>query len=92
MNLEEARALVTSAALKVQKDGGRLAGRTPGSALDFSLSELDYDSMRALELCMEVEERSGIEVDLSELGSDPSLETIAALLVAKSKQAIPGTT
>ncbi len=83
MTLEEARAAVQDAISKVKDDPFAFTP-DPGSTANPSLAELDFDSMAALDLCMELEERTGIQLDLVDLGTNPSMDTIARFLVAKS--------
>ena len=80
--LEDARAAVRDAISRL-KDVS-LSLMDPAYAASPSLAELDFDSMAALDLCMELEERTGIQLDLVDLGTNPSVDTIARFLVTKS--------
>ena len=84
MILEEARAAVRDAISRLKDVSLSLID--PASAASPSLAELGFDSMAALDLCMELEERTGIQLDLVDLGTNPTVDTIARFLVAKSRR------
>ena len=57
----------------------------PGQNIPFA--DLELDSLAAMEICMELEEKAGIEIDLGDLAVYPSVnelaEHVATVLAAK---------
>jgi len=58
-----------------EKDQAVLKTRETG--VDISLEDLDLTSLRAVEVCMHIEESLGIEIDLDEF---EEIETLSALI------------
>lgn len=86
MTLAEARAQILSAidfasgALNKEPIARKLA--IPGADLEFS--ELDLDSLAAMEVCLEIEDKTGIEIDLADLARYPTLNTLAEFMAGKT--------
>ena len=51
---------------------------------DVSFAELELDSLSAMELCMNVEEAAGVEVELGDLVLHPSVNALAAVLAERT--------
>lgn len=50
---------------------------------DISFAELEIDSLTAIEFCLEIEDRTGIEIDPGDLVSNPSVNALSAMLTSK---------
>ncbi|MDR3464759.1 MAG: condensation domain-containing protein [Xanthobacteraceae bacterium] len=72
-----ARTAVFNALSKVMKLSPELASRLQDPSSDVQLAELTIDSLDALELCMEIETGTGVELDPAELAP---LDTIGDLI------------
>jgi acyl carrier protein len=87
MNFDEARACVVAAThtvagvLHVPRSAAELA--SPQG--DITFSALNIDSLAAMELCIQIEDRTGVEVDLGDLIVHPSVNALAAMLVSRSE-------
>ena len=62
----------------------RVAASLADDAADLSFSELEMDSLAAMEFCIEIEERSGVEIDPADLIRYPSVVALASMLSARS--------
>ncbi len=86
MTSAEARAQILSAidfasgALNKEHIARKLA--KPGADIEFS--ELDLDSLAAMEVCLEIEDKTGIEIDLADLARYPSLNALAEFMAGKA--------
>lgn len=62
--------------------------KTRGPDVDIVLADLDLDSLRAVELCMQLEDTLGVEIDLDEFEQIESVSALVAhceqLVAAKS--------
>ena len=86
MTPEEARRIIVAAVDKVThafNAPGLLARRDDPSA-DIAFSELEMDSLSAMEICMAIEEASGIEIDLADLAAERSVNGLARLLLSRA--------
>jgi len=86
MTPEEARRIIVAAVDKVIhafNAPGLLARRDDPSA-DIAFSELEMDSLSAMEICMAIEEASGIEIDLADLAAERSVNGLARLLLSRA--------
>jgi acyl carrier protein len=86
MNFAEARAQILSA---IDFASGALnqehiAQKLDKQDADIDFSELDLDSLAAMEVCMEIEDKTGIEIDLGDLAQHPSVNALAAFLAGKT--------
>ncbi len=50
---------------------------------DITFVELEFDSLTAIEFCLEIEDRIGIEIDPGDLLSNPSVNALSSLLRSK---------
>lgn len=50
---------------------------------DVPFSEMEIDSLAAMQMCLDIEEKTGLEIDLAELAQHPSINTLANFIVAK---------
>jgi len=86
MKFEEARAQVISAiqfaTCGYNKD--LIASKLADEYADLAFSELEFDSLAAMELCIEIEDRTGVEIDLGELALYPSVNDLAKFMAARS--------
>jgi acyl carrier protein len=48
------------------------------------VSELDLDSLVGMELCLEIENRTGVTLDLGDLATYPSVNALAELMRVRS--------
>jgi acyl carrier protein len=84
MKFEEAREQVISAvhlasgALNEEDVWNKLARRD-----DVEFTEIELDSLAAMEMCLNIEENTGIEIDLGDLAQHPSVNSLAKYLVDK---------
>ncbi len=65
------------AALPDKADQKVLTAHQPGG--DFSLSDLDLTSLRMVEICMQLEESLGIDIDLEEFEEAKTLQDLVKL-------------
>ena len=86
LNFPEARRHVLAAldAACDLKNDARFAGARASAEIDIRLAELGLDSMYAMELSMEIEARTGVEVDLADLASSGSVNRLAELLTTRA--------
>ena len=86
MTFEEARSHIlqafnhTSSILSETRFASQLAD--PGQ--DIALSELGLDSLAAMEICMKIEDETGVEIDLGDLAIYSSINALARHLAAKA--------
>jgi acyl carrier protein len=86
MTFEEARSQLvsildlTTGALSDQA----VADRLTSNGDDVALSELDLDSLVGMELCLEIENRTGVTLDLADLATYPSVNALAELMRVRS--------
>jgi acyl carrier protein len=82
VTIDEARAVVFAA---IRAVSGRLDDYHSAEAVaDLKLSDLALDSMAMIEICMEVEERTGVEFDLADLKRGTTFNGFCQLLVSRS--------
>jgi acyl carrier protein len=83
MNFEDARKQVIAAihfatgALNEQQVANKLAERDG----DVQFSEFEFDSLAAMEMCLEIEDKTGIEIDLGDLAQHSSVNALARFMV-----------
>lgn len=65
-------------------DDARFAGALSDPAQDVSFEDLKFDSLATMEVCMELEERTDIEIDLGDLLAYPSVNRLAEHLEKRS--------
>jgi len=86
MTFEEARSQLvsildlTTGALSDQA----VVDRLTSNGDDVALSELDLDSLVGMELCLEIENRTGVTLDLGDLATYPSVNALAELMRVRS--------
>jgi acyl carrier protein len=56
---------------------------------DMDFAELDLDSLAAMEMCLEIEDKTGIEIDLGDLAQHPSVNALAKFMVARAPADAP---
>jgi acyl carrier protein len=61
-----------------------MARKSRDRAADVNFSDLELDSLSAMELCMKVEEDIGVEIDLGDLALHPSVNALAAALAERT--------
>jgi acyl carrier protein len=86
MTFEEARSEIVAAlhAANGYLNDQRFAGRLESQDADVPFSEFDLDSLSTMEVCMEVEEKAGIEIDLGDLLRFPSVNALARFIAEQS--------
>lgn len=86
MTLEEARDQVVLAihAVTGALDSQVLAAKLNGKNCDVALSELDLDSLAAMAVCLEIENGTGVALDLGDVASHPSVDGLAQLLAGRA--------
>jgi acyl carrier protein len=62
----------------------RLSSRLADASQDVPFGEFDLDSLAAIEVCMEVEEKTGIEIDLGDLAQHGSLNALARAVAERA--------
>jgi acyl carrier protein len=86
MKFDEARAHVISAvhlaagSLNESHIWNKLAGPD-----DVKFSEMEIDSLSAMQICLEIEEKTGIEIDLGDLARYPSVNALAEFMVGEAQ-------
>ncbi len=60
-----------------------------GPASDLMFADLKMDSLTVLDFCVNLEERTGLEIEPADLAAHPSLDALAALLERKAAGAVP---
>jgi acyl carrier protein len=78
MTFDEAREHIISAITSTSTvlSQPRFAAATTSNS-DIEFSDLSLDSLAAMEICMDIEERAGIAVDLGDLAVHPSVNALA---------------
>jgi acyl carrier protein len=86
MKFEEARAQVISAIQFASSalNEELIASKLADNGADLAFSELELDSLAAMELCIEIEDKTGVEIDLGDLALHASVNDLAKLMVARS--------
>lgn len=86
MTFEEARSEIVAAlhAANGYLNDRRFAGRLESKEADVPFEEFDLDSLSTMEVCMEVEEKVGIEIDLGDLVRFPSVNALAQFIAEQS--------
>ena len=86
MTFEEARKQIVSAihVITGALDDKTYAGKLNGKNGDVTLSELDIDSLAAMAVCLEIENGTGVTIDLGDLASYPSVNGLARLLAGRA--------
>jgi acyl carrier protein len=89
MNHSSVRTLVIDALHKVTEALSKpeLAQRLQDPKINVAIKDLEIDSLEAVEWCMEIEERSGVELDPVELTTHRSIDELVDLIVSRSRQA-----
>lgn len=88
MTFDEARKLLLDAlheAAGVLHDR-KFADQIVGSDKDIPFSEIEMDSLAVMEVCLMIDDRTGIEVDPADLIANPSLNALATLVAARSAE------
>ncbi len=62
----------------------RFADILDGGDRDVTFIELEFDSLSAMEFCLQIDDTIGIEVEPADLVLYPSINTLAEHLMAKS--------
>lgn len=65
-------------------DDVRFAKALADPAQDVPFEDLKFDSLAAMEVCMELEERTDVEIDLADLVAYPSVNRLAEHLQSRS--------
>ena len=86
MTFEDTRASIFAALHKARGvlNDPVMEARSRNHAADVSFAELELDSLSAMELCMNVEEDVGVEIELGELALHPSVNALAAALAKRT--------
>jgi acyl carrier protein len=86
MTLEQAREQVVLAihAITGALDNQALAAMLSRKDGDVTLSELDIDSLAAMAVCLEIENGTGVILDLGDVASHPSVGGLAQLLATRA--------
>jgi len=86
MTFLEARAQVVGAIQHAwaTMDDVRFAKALADPAQDVPFEDLKFDSLAAMEVCMELEERTDVEIDLADLVAHPSVNRLAEHLQSRS--------
>jgi acyl carrier protein len=85
MTFEEARKQVVSA---IHSATGALNEKHVWNKLaqdDVDFSDVELDSLAAMEVCVELEEKTGVEIDLGHLAQHPSVNALARFIVVKAR-------
>jgi acyl carrier protein len=85
MKFEEARAQVISA-LRSATFGYNdevIASKFADKDGDLAFSELELDSLSAMQLCIEIEDTTGVEIDLGDLALHASVNGLAKFMVGR---------
>lgn len=61
----------------------KLAGIETDPNRDVEFAQLNFDSLAAMEFCMELEDKIGLEIDLGDLAAHPSINRLAAHIAAR---------
>jgi acyl carrier protein len=87
MNSGSARELIIDALRKLTDatNAPELAERLQNPNFDVAIRDLGIDSLEAVEWCMEIEERSGIELDPVELLTHDSINALAELVAGRGR-------
>ena len=86
MTFAEARDQILSAiefasgALNREHVAKKLADRDA----DIEFAELGLDSLAAMEICLEIEDKTGLEIDLGDPAKHPSVNALANYLAGKA--------
>lgn len=89
MNEKGVRQIVIEALQKVTNalDDPELAARLRDPSINTAIADLGIDSLDAIEWCMEIEARSGMELDPVELTTHGSIDKLVSLIVDRSRHA-----
>jgi acyl carrier protein len=87
MNFEEARKHILAAIHSASSvlDEPRYAGLATMPEMDVGFDDLGLDSLAAMEICMALEEKAGIEIDLGDLAIHPSVNMLARHVATRAK-------
>jgi acyl carrier protein len=87
MTFDEAREHIVSAIAASSKvlAEPRFAAAA-SKAMDIEFSDLALDSLAAMEICMDIEERAGIAIDLGDLAIHSSINALAKHVVELSSR------
>jgi acyl carrier protein len=86
MKFEDARKHILAAIHSASSvlDNPRYVGLATTPDMDVGFDDLGLDSLAAMEICMELEEKAGIEIDLGDLAIHPSVNLLAKHVVAQA--------
>ena len=85
MKFDEARDRVISAIhLATGALNDKHVWNTLANQDDVDFSDIELDSLAAMEMCVEIEEKTGIEIDLGDLAQNPSVNALAKFMVGKT--------
>jgi acyl carrier protein len=87
MKFDEARAEVISAirSSTFEFNDALIASKLADMDGDLAFSEIEFDSLAAMQLCIEIEDKTGVEIDLGDLAQHASVNDLAKLVVARSR-------
>lgn len=85
MTFEEARTLVVDTVNNswVLSNDPKFSNRLTDPKADILFSEIEMDSLAAMEICMNIEERTGAEIDIGDLAIYPSVNALAEFLATR---------
>jgi acyl carrier protein len=85
MTFEEARSLILSMVNQswALVHDPRFSARVGDPKADILFSEIEMDSLAAMEVCMNIEEETGAEIDIGDLAVYPSVNALAEHLATK---------
>jgi len=89
MNDQGVRKMVIDALHKVTgaSNNSERAARLQDSKINMAIADLGIDSLDAIEWCMEIEARSGVELDPVEITTHDSIDELVGLIVNRSRRA-----
>jgi acyl carrier protein len=87
MTFQEARKHILAAIHSASSvlDEPRYAGLATTPDMDVAFDDLGLDSLAAMEICMELEDKAGIEIDLGDLAIHPSVNLLARHVETQAK-------
>ena len=90
MKEEDVRKLVVDALVKVTNalSNSELAMRLKDPKVDVAIADLGIDSLDAIEWCMEIEARGGVEIDPVELTTHRSIDALVGLIVNRCRHVV----
>jgi len=85
MKFEEARVQVVSALRSATfgLNDELIASKLADKDVDLAFSELEFDSLAAMQLCIEIGDTTGVEIDLGDLALHSSVNSLAKFMVGR---------